>query len=108
MNCENAKSQMLDLLSGELPADAAAVVRAHVDACEACTRDRAQLAAATRLARQLPSEAPSPSVRLAVLARARAVAAETRKTRKPDSRGSSAGSQGSYSDRRWPWRWSCC
>jgi hypothetical protein len=62
---------MLDLLGGELPPDEAVLLRAHVDGCEACRRDRAQLTGAMQLARRLPLESPSPAVRAALVARAR-------------------------------------
>jgi len=75
MNCENAKSQILDLLGGDLRAEDAVLVRAHIDGCEACLRDHAQLAAALRLARGMPVEAPPSRVRETVMARARLASA---------------------------------
>ncbi len=73
MNCENVRPRLLDLLGGDLPADEVASVRAHVDGCDACRHEQAQLAGAMQFARRLPVEEPSPRIREALLARARTV-----------------------------------
>jgi len=67
-DCEQIRGRMLELLYGELAADARAEVAAHVAGCEACRAELAALESTRALARRaLAADAPPPRARAAIL-----------------------------------------
>ncbi|HEY5447233.1 MAG TPA: zf-HC2 domain-containing protein [Polyangia bacterium] len=66
-NCENVSAQMMELLYGELPADARANVDAHVAGCARCRAELDGFQKTRAVARQVLDEAPPARARLAIL-----------------------------------------
>jgi len=66
-NCENVSAQMMELLYGELPADARANVDAHVAGCARCRAELDGFEKTRAVARQALDEAPPTRVRAAIL-----------------------------------------
>ena len=74
-DCEQIRGRMLELLYGELPAEARAEVQAHVAGCAACRAELAALESTRALARRaLAADAPPPRARAAILQAAAAAA----------------------------------
>ena len=66
-NCEDVSAQMMELLYGELPADARANVDAHVAGCARCRAELDGFEKTRAVARQALVEAPPTRVRAAIL-----------------------------------------
>src|SRR5262245_50514172 len=66
-NCENVSAQMMELLYGELPADARASVDAHVAGCERCRSELEGFERTRAVARRALDEAPPARARAAIL-----------------------------------------
>jgi hypothetical protein len=71
-DCENVSAQMMELLYGELPADARASVDAHVAGCARCRGELAGFEKTRALARQGLDEAPPARAHAAIMAAAAA------------------------------------
>jgi anti-sigma factor RsiW len=66
LDCRDAREQLEEYRRGELPAEAAAVVEAHLGACPACRRLRAEMDTLAGLVRGLPRPASPARLRRAV------------------------------------------
>ena len=71
-NCEDISAQMMELLYGELPADARASVDAHVASCARCRSELEGFEKTRALARRGLDEAPPARARAAIMAAAAA------------------------------------
>jgi len=71
-NCEDVSAQMMELLYGELPADARANVDAHVAGCARCRGELESFEKTRAVARQGLDEAPPAGARAAIMAAAAA------------------------------------
>jgi len=71
-NCEDVSAQMMELLYGELPADARASVNAHVAGCARCRGELEGFEKTRAVARQGLAEAPPARARAAIMAAAAA------------------------------------
>jgi anti-sigma factor RsiW len=66
-NCEDVSAQMMELLYGELPADARASVDAHVTGCARCRTEMEGFEKTRAIARRALDEAPPPRVHAAIM-----------------------------------------
>ncbi len=62
MNHSNIQSRMASYLDGELSLEARALFDAHLDQCDACTQQLADMRDTIRLLRRLPSPEPPPDL----------------------------------------------
>ena len=58
MTCDECREMIPEHVEKSLPADAARELRAHLDACEPCRRERLQTEALLAAARSLPRQEP--------------------------------------------------
>src|SRR5262245_21459299 len=78
-SCDDVNARMMELLYGELPADARATVDAHVAGCARCRSELEGFEKTRALARRALDEAPPARARAAILQAAAAhVAAQAR------------------------------
>ena len=100
-DCENVSAQMMELLYGELPADARASVDAHVAGCARCRGELEGFEKTRALARQGLDEAPPARAHAAIMA---AAAAHLAAQAQPAARKPAAPAKVSFWDRvraRW-------
>jgi len=76
MDCDQARPKLSDLLDGTLSARAAAAVRAHLDSCAGCRREKALLGLVAQGVALLPARRPSAAFDARVLAAAAAARRE--------------------------------
>ncbi len=69
-NCEDVSARMVELLYGELPADARSGVDAHVASCARCRSELQGLEKTRAVTRQALDESPPPRARAEILRRA--------------------------------------
>ena len=69
-NCEDVSARMVELLYGELPADARSGVDAHVAGCARCRSELEGLEKTRAVTRQALDESPPPRARAEILRRA--------------------------------------
>jgi hypothetical protein len=69
-NCEDVSARMVELLYGELPADARSGVDAHVAGCARCRSELQGLEKTRAVTRQALDESPPPRARAEILRRA--------------------------------------
>ena len=69
-NCEDVSARMVELLYGELPADARSNVDAHVAGCARCQSELRGLERTRAVTRQALDESPPPRARAEILRRA--------------------------------------
>ena len=100
-NCEDVSAQMMELLYGELPADARANVDAHVAGCARCRSELEGFEKTRAVARQGLDEAPPARAHAAIM---QAAAAHLAAQAQPAARKPAAPEQVSFWDRvraRW-------
>ena len=76
MNHGDVKRHLADYLEGDLDLDARAILDAHLDHCEACAREVAEMQQTIQLLRLLPEPEPPPMIAADVMRRIRAGEAE--------------------------------
>ena len=69
MNCERCKERLSEFEAGELAAEAAEAVQAHLDECDACAQLLAALRSTDQMIHELADDEPPSSLCLRILAR---------------------------------------
>ena len=100
-NCEDVSAQMMELLYGELPADARASVNAHVAGCARCRTELAGFEKTRAVARRGLDEAPPARAHAAIM---QAAAAHLAAQAQPAARKAPVPDKVSFWDRVWV-RW---